>query len=1257
MRNRALRWFMWIAGGLLVLTIGVAGLALWSLNTRAGTRTALDVVQRVLGGALHIEAVEGTLAGPLTLHGVRYHEPRKGIDARAREVQLSMALSDLLRVRVHVERLAMQGIAVALSEPTAPPPPAKPFSLTPPVDIQIDALEVRDVQVKRDAQPLMVINAAQLIGSWTQAGLALRKLDVRSPDGEVHFNGTVRQQKIYLGEGRGSFRWTVGQRLYAGTLSAAARDVRTNVRVVLSSPVHARLTALLEQRTDLPWQLSLQVPRFDPREQLLPGSSIQSLYMGLRGRGTLQRAELTGRVAINDEPVQVQHLRLLRAKEQLDVDALLALASGSLNLQGAVLTSKTPLAANLDLKWRDLVIPEAWVGQVLNSAGELQLRGSAQDYRAGGNLSLGPPKRVAAIQLQVRGNAQQVQLERFDVEQAAGRLAMNGRIDFKPQVAWQVSANARRFDPGAFAAAWKGSLDFALASEGRLLADGPRAKLEIKELRGRLRDRQLSGGANLSLTPDMTLAGNLLLRSGQSELRLQGQRGTAMNAQLNIDVPSVNDWLPQAGGKLTGRVTARGAWPDLRIAGQLNGTELRLVDAEGAPLSVQRLGLDFDVRQPKTPQGRLKLQASELQASNLNFATFTLQLEGNEREHRLQLDAPGRPLAAQLMLTGKREGARWSGNLRTLVLDVRRAARLSLQKPVQLEFADQSFSASQACLADRDIRLCLAGEMHGNGVLNLNYSARNVPLGLADALSTEELPMLFSGVVDGDGNVWRSERGELNGSLRLHSNQGQVARRPAARGDEPDVLLEYANFDLSARLTGPQARGSLRAQINRTGSLQGEVQLAGLGGAATTVRGNVAADLPSLSFVELFTPQLANVDGRAQLRATIEGTLPEPRIDGEVRATELTADVVRVGLKLRDGHLTAKPRSTAGEFDLEGGIASGGGAVKFSGVASSAGTAQLKLQGENFLAADMPGAKVVMNPNLEFVRTEERMTLSGDVHLPTADVNLQKLPRGQQRSQAASPDVVIVDAKTQVEAQMQAIPLYATINVSLSDKVNLTGYGLLATVAGRLTVREAPGAPTTGSGQVQVAGTYKAYGQDLTIREGQLLFAGTPIDNPRLNLVAVRQVQEVTAGIRVTGSAQAPQLTVFSDPPMGQSNALSYLVAGKPLSDIGAGEGDGDAVQAAARSLGTAAGGLLAKNIGRRLGVDEVTVKDSEALGGAALTVGQYLSPRLYLSYGVGLFEPGEVLTLRYKLSRDLALEALNGPEGTRAGLDYRREK
>jgi translocation and assembly module TamB len=126
---------------------------------------------------------------------------------------------------------------------------------------------------------------------------------------------------------------------------------------------------------------------------------------------------------------------------------------------------------------------------------------------------------------------------------------------------------------------------------------------------------------------------------------------------------------------------------------------------------------------------------------------------------------------------------------------------------------------------------------------------------------------------------------------------------------------------------------------------------------------------------------------------------------------------------------------------------------------------------------------------------------------------------------------------------------------------------------------------------------------------------------------------------------------------MGQSGALSYLVTGKPLDQVGSSDSESDALRAAAQSLGTAAGGLLAKNIGKRLGVDELGIKDSAALGGAALTVGQYLSPRLYLSYGVGLFTPGEVLTLRYKLGRGLSLEAENAAQNSRAGVKYRIER
>ena len=84
---------------------------------------------------------------------------------------------------------------------------------------------------------------------------------------------------------------------------------------------------------------------------------------------------------------------------------------------------------------------------------------------------------------------------------------------------------------------------------------------------------------------------------------------------------------------------------------------------------------------------------------------------------------------------------------------------------------------------------------------------------------------------------------------------------------------------------------------------------------------------------------------------------------------------------------------------------------------------------------------------------------------------------------------------------------------------------------------------------------------------------------------------------------------------------------------------------------------LLAKSIGSRMGVDDVGIADSTAVGGAALTVGKYLSPRLYLSYGVGLFTPGEVVTLRYRLTRLFNVEIQNGTLSSRAGLNYRIEK
>jgi translocation and assembly module TamB len=125
---------------------------------------------------------------------------------------------------------------------------------------------------------------------------------------------------------------------------------------------------------------------------------------------------------------------------------------------------------------------------------------------------------------------------------------------------------------------------------------------------------------------------------------------------------------------------------------------------------------------------------------------------------------------------------------------------------------------------------------------------------------------------------------------------------------------------------------------------------------------------------------------------------------------------------------------------------------------------------------------------------------------------------------------------------------------------------------------------------------------------------------------------------------------------MEQSDALSYLITGKPLSQVKGGEGN--MVGAAAQALGSATGNLLAKSIGSRLGVDDIGVSSNDALnGGSAFTVGKYLSPRLYISYGVGLFDPGQVITLRYHFNSRWNFEAQTATDFNRASLNYRIER
>jgi translocation and assembly module TamB len=947
------------------------------------------------------------------------------------------------------------------------------------------------------------------------------------------------------------------------------------------------------------------------------------------------------------------------SRDELVIDRLDLLPgdiAGDLSVKGRVVPSGKTVSGRLNAVWQHVVIPEKLAGRELATQGKLDFDGTPQKYAVSSQGEVAMAGERTSFTLRVNGTDASANIQELTLAQRAGRLAVNGDVAFAP-VSWNLKALARAFDPGALLANWNGRVNLDLATHGEMHEAGPAGRLEIAALSGELRGRPLAGGGTMDFTAPSQVSGDLELSSGRSRVAVQGRSpgGQRIDATVDLDVASLNDWVPDAQGSLTGRFRVRGAWPKLTIDGGADGKSLGFADSR-----VARLHVDASVASPLDPTGKVRATANGISAAGLELTRATVDADGNQAQHRVAVAVNGPKLDASVAIAGGLTKQGWRGTLERLQLTSPDVAKLALRKPAAVSFESGAFSITETCLADAAKLLCVAANVAADKSLTASYSFEHVPLDLANAFAPDALPGELRGEVAGHGRVRRGVDGQWFGEARVSSPQARLvmagdAAGAAALGND---LLLYENLDIGAKLEGLTARATLTASLDHGGSVKASVDASEITAAAPRIAGNVAASMPTLAPFAAFVPTVANLDGAVDAKIVIGGTVTAPEVTGNVDATKLQADLGDLGIELREGALHGEAKRGGG-FVLTGNVKSGAGRVDLEGTITERGVIDAKIRGKNFVAADIPAANVIMSPDLTLTGDTKRYLLKGDVAIPRAAINIQKMPQDQ--PPGASPDVVVVrDGKVVERAEeSSALPLEATVTVSLGDNIAVTGYGLDATVQGQLVVHEAPGAPTTGSGTLDVSGKYKAYGQDLTINDGKLLFAGTPLDNPRLAIVAMREINDdLSTGLRIAGSAKQPIITVISDPNVGEADALSYLVTGKSLNEVGSASGSSqDTLASATRSLEGGAAGLVAKRIGKRLGLDEATVEENEMIGGSALTIGEYLSPRLYLSYGVGLFEPGEVIALKYKLSKGVGVRIQRGPEETRAGVEYRIER
>lgn len=1234
------RLFKWSLLALLSLCLLlVVGLAVL-LGSAAGSRWLLGQVP-----GLQVQGFEGRLAGDWQARHLEWAQGEQRVTLVA--PQLDWSLRCLFQLRLCIKRLAVEEVQLVFPpDEEAPPADEEPGAIRLPelrLPLRIDLRQATIGRLSLNGSELL--HDLELSTEWNEQGLRIETLRVEQGEAlRLVASGQVVPSGQWPLQLNGSLSLPApGERPWALALHAEGELQRT-LRLAIDSGGYlaGRLEGTLQPlQPNLPASLLLSAHGFRAADGLPATLTLD--HLRLQAEGDMQAgyrvsggAQLPAQgrpiaVALNGlatlSGAQIDELRLDAGEEQS-----LAL-SGNVAWEGAL---------NIDarLRWRDFpwlrlypMDPPPPVALRRLDAEISYLDGSYLGNFAG---DLDGPAGPFSLSSPVSGNLSEVHLPSLQLEAGQGRATGQLSLGFAETIRWNTRLVLSALDPAYWVADLPGSLDGTLVSDGQLHEDSLDARADL-QLDGELRNLPTSLALLGRVEGERWILSRLALQMGDNRVQGRGLLTSELAAELELVLPRLEQLWPDLRGAVQGRLDLSGTREQPRGLLSLDGRRLGYGEARVNSLRISgNLG--------ERNQARLDLLADGLRTGDTDWGRLTLTGNGDLQTQAVALQLTGELLEAELGLAGRLErgdgGWQWQGRLEEALLAAAEQ-RWRLQAPATLErLADGRLLLGPQCWRSSNASLCGEGEQRLLPEPSLRYRLRDFDL----TTLARWLPADFAwqGELNGDVELDLPEAGP-QGRVRLDAGRGSLRVRESGEWlDFPyqalflDGRLQPEQVDLQARFDGGEL-GELRldARIDPRGEekpLQGTFALRGL---------NLTAARP-------FVPQVEQLEGQVNGDGQLSGSLLAPEINGQLRLSDGLLAGGELPTRLENLGLLATIRGQ--RLDLEGGWRSGergtgqiGGWLGWQdGLA-----ADIRVSGRRLPVVVPPYAELDVEPDLRIQLTDQGLALGGRIQVPRGDITIRELPPSTVK---VSPDVIIVGEEAEDQAESRPIRMDITVLVG-QEELNFSGFGLTADVAGDIHI----GDQLDTRGELALnRGRYRAYGQRLTIRRARLLFVG-PIDQPFLDVEAIRRVDEVVAGLRITGSAASPRVEVFSEPAMGQEQALSYLVLGRPLGSGDDGVGDAALLAQAAIGLGLAGSAGITGNIARQLGIKDFLLETEGSGAQTSVVASGRLSDRLTLSYGVGVFESVNTLSLRYRLSRRVFLQAASGLASS-LDIFYRRD-
>ncbi|WP_279485782.1 translocation/assembly module TamB domain-containing protein [Aeromonas veronii] len=1248
------RIFLWLMGLVFLLLIGVSLLGF----THQGNKWLWQQARAALP-SLKGELVAGQLGYGWTLEGAGWQDEL--VDVTVDRAVLDWDLGKLLQGKLWIKSLAVTHpvVKVADSEP-APEEPSEPFVWRPlPLKIQVDSLKVADLD-------LVVPGVAVTLGSLDIGATLNRKgLIVRGP---VLDNLTVTLDDAAPASAAKSAKQPAANEKQAG--AAVARNDKASAETAKQgkgAPAAntAKAAPILLPAIHLPFPIKLEGVSAT-RVQYKQGELIEGLdklllsatavddrieVRELSLRHAIADLALKGHIQLSDDYPLAVTLDAKARKGLLDGElqgeqATLAL-SGSVGKLGLALSAKGPIAANLKgslaaldpdlpfdvaLDWKSLGWPLHKPAKDEPSyrldKGSLTAKGKLSGYQFALNTS-GKGTDVPPFKLALDGKGDLERLSKIALQLNAlkGELKLDGKLAWNKGIEWQGTTLFKGINPAELLPELKGTLAGELESRF-VMNEAGHWELKLPKLKvdGKLNQYPLALKGELSGNDKMEWQiPALSLQSGPNQLQAKGSISSAQwKLDANLQAPQLGGIYPGLKGDIKGQVKVSGNQQTPKIDADLASDRLYYAGTD-----LKGISFKGNVAIGAKPAGELSLLVAQLKQGETKLSQLALNLSGDISQHLLTLTMKGDPVAANLKLGGGVRGDHWRGALSELRLKTP-LRRWDLSSPwaLDLDLPRQRLAMGDLCLGSQGASLCVKGSQVSAAQGTLEFALSEFDLKRLRPWLPDNFR--WQAMLSADGRAsWRGNQPTLHAVVRttpgtfvadgLKTDYQQLALALDFERQQAAIRLDFAskqigNIDTDLLIREPAGRGLLGGQLKFD-------------------------DLKLNTFAPLI-PEVRSLQGIISADARFDGTLVAPLLFGQ--------------LNLRDGEvqthsdmvtltkLVTRLKIEGNRAELDGSMLVGKGPLALGGWLSWAKmpvSGSLTIQGKD-LEAQYPGmGRVRVSPDIA-VSLGEETRITGQVDIPWARILVKSLPDS---AVAVSDDVTVVYDDLPPAPKQASLPLAMKVAIRLGNDVKLDAMGLKTDVSGGLNIRQDPEKPLAGNGQLVLTnGRFKAYGQNLIIKEGRILFSG-PLDRPFLNIEANRDPDtiegQVTVGVRVTGPASKPEITVYSEPQMAQSEQLSYLLRGKGLQTGGEDGGFNGLLVAGAVSQ---ANGVVS-SIGESLGMSDVSLDTAGSGDNTQVTLSAYLLPGLQFQYGVGVFSPIAEFKLRYEVLPRLYLQAMSG--------------